>query len=96
MAMNLSTPAVVETFPVTEASPGRPESTKSPWCKARDASDGLDSPTVRGNRCGDYVYKICDNFWGNNGNDDTDWLFPASLDELRKTMNELCDKIYQV
>lgn len=67
MNMNLSTPAVIETSPVTEASSGSPESTKSPWCKERDASDGLDSPTVRGNRCGNSVYR----------NDDTDWLFSS-------------------
>lgn len=95
MNMNLSTSAVTETSPVTEASPGSPESTKSPWCKERDAFDGLDAPIVRGNRFYDSVYKICDNLWENNGND-AGRLLSVTLDKLRKTMNDLCDKISQV
>lgn len=95
MNMNLSTPAITETSPVTEASLGSPESTKIPWCKERDAFDGLDAPIVRGNRFCDSVYKISDNLWENNGND-AGRLLSASLDKLRKTMNDLCDKISQV
>lgn len=40
-----------------------------------------------------YINKTFNSLWKNKGNGDAGWLFLASLDQLTKVRNELCDKI---
>lgn len=65
----LSTPTVTKAPPVTEASTGWSESTKSPWCelffklKKINVFNYPDSPVVGGNRFCDSIYKTSDSSW---------------------------------
>ena len=62
----MPTPTVTEVSPDTEASPGNPEFTESPWCelfyklKKTNALDFLDLPVGRSIGFGDSVCKTFD------------------------------------
>lgn len=52
------------------------------YCISKESSDSL--------------YKIFENLWKYNENNDVDWLLIAPLDKLTKKNTELCDKLNQL